>query len=184
MSSQKCQLCNWTIGGIITGKMVETAFLFLMDAIIAMINIILILVTVPVTVMKLVMQVGILTDIFSPEGVHTNFTYEANRYGKRFSGDANYAKREYLAGGLRVQRIREDDLHSGFSRRRLFFYALSKPEEWDRNYKDGLGVPKHALTERDYCTQMERLTIIPTSGNTKLCRLWTWGQNPVSNITF
>ena len=60
------------------------------------------------------MQVGILTDIFSPEGVHTNFTYEANRYGKMFSGDANYAKGTYLAGGLRVQRIREKDMHSGF----------------------------------------------------------------------
>lgn len=130
------------------------------------------------------MQVGILTDIFSPEGVHTKFTYEANRYGKRFSGDANYAKREYLAGGLRVQRIKEDDLHGGFSRTRLFFYALSKPEEWDRNYKDGLGVPKVALTERDYCTQMERLTINPTDGGTRLCRLRTWGSSPVSNITF
>ena len=130
------------------------------------------------------MQVGILTDIFSPEGVHTNFTYEANRYGKMFSGDANYAKGTYLAGGLRVQRIREKDMHSGFSRTRVFSYALAKPEGSDGKYKKDLGVPKHALTERDYCTQMERLTIIPASGNTKLCRLRTWGANPVSNITF
>lgn len=130
------------------------------------------------------MQIGILTDIFSPEGVHTNFTYEANRYGKMFSGAANYAKGTYLAGGLRVQRIREKDMHSGFSRTRIFSYALAKPEGWDGKYYKDLGVPKHALTERDYCTQMERLTINPANGSTKLCRLSTWGSTPVSNITF
>lgn len=75
-------------------------------------------------------------------------------------------------------------MHSGFSRTRVFSYALAKPEGSDGKYKKDLGVPKHALTERDYCTQMERLTIIPASGNTKLCRLRTWGANPVSNITF
>lgn len=130
------------------------------------------------------MQVGILTDIFSPEGVHTNFTYAANRYGKRFSAGGNYAKCEYLAGGLRVQRIREEDLHSSFSRTRTFFYALSKPREGDENFKDGLGVPKVALTERDYCAQMERLTIKPLIHDEKLCRLRTWGSMPVSNITY
>ena len=131
------------------------------------------------------MQVGILTDIYSPEGVHTNFIYEANRYGKRFSAEADYAKCEFLAGGLRVQRIREDDIRGGFSRTHIFFYALSKPEKWDENFKDGLGVPKHALTERDYCTQMERLTIVDTqTGHKELCRLRTWGSTPVSDITF
>lgn len=130
------------------------------------------------------MQAGVLTDIYSPEGVHTNFTYEANRYGKRFSEGGNYEKCEFLAGGLRVQRIREDEIRGGFSRTRLFFYALSKPQLGDGNFKDGLGVPKHALTERDYCTQMERLTINPQSGHTELCRIRTWGTTPVSDITF
>lgn len=53
MSSQKLVM-QWITGDIITGKMSGTAFLFRMGVIIAMTSIILILVTAPVTVMKLV----------------------------------------------------------------------------------------------------------------------------------
>ena len=40
-------------------------------------------------------------------------------------------------------------MRSGFSRTRVFSYALAKPEGSDGKYKKDLGVPKHALTERD-----------------------------------
>lgn len=129
------------------------------------------------------MKTGVLTDIFSPEGVRTNFSYEANRYGKVFSGAANYQKKVYLAGGLRVSMIRESDMHGGLSRVRYFQYGLSAPEGKYGNDGTGLGVAKVAVTQRDYCTEQERLTI-GHLGERNLCRTHTWGATPVSNISF
>lgn len=129
------------------------------------------------------MKAGVLTDIFTPEGVHTNFSYEANQYGKVFSGSANYQKKIYLAGGLRVRTIREQGMHGGISRFRYFHYGLSDPKGKYGNDGSELGVAKVAVTQRDYCMLQERLTINQV-GDKSLCRVHTWGATPVSNISF
>lgn len=74
-------------------------------------------------------------------------------------------------------------MHGGLSRVRYFQYGLSAPEGKYGNDGTGLGVAKVAVTQRDYCTEQERLTI-GHLGERNLCRTHTWGATPVSNISF
>lgn len=133
------------------------------------------------------MKMGVLTDIYNPEGVHTRFTFEANRYGILVPADRKYRQHSTVTGGLRIKIIEDRDAKKNMVlSRRYFNYGYQyKNSLSSRNGEifDGWGVPKHVPSIRDYCYTQYKIKI-NTTGMEKRSRVRTYGSYPVSNLTY